>query len=167
MKSIAAAVVGVSDFTAVLIGAIVSGVLAIAAGVIAARVQAKRTEELALRLRRREREERALWELERRVSELLARLGNPNEIVLFGIDDTFVTGLDFRETRELLGELNARWRQDLGATVRSGPLVRLYVEVQKTSDLLSDQQAEAPKPLIDALEGLLEKTRHQLEQGAS
>jgi hypothetical protein len=67
-------VLGVSDFTAgviaALIGAVVGGAFAIVAGVVAARVEARRTEEIGLELRRCERHEEAMWELAHRLEDI-------------------------------------------------------------------------------------------------
>jgi hypothetical protein len=137
-------VLGVSDFTAgviaALIGAVVGGAFAIVAGVVAARVEARRTQEIALELRRRERHEEAMWELTHRIEDIRTALVESR------------TGIEAR-----LEQLNDRWRTNIAPTIRSGPIARSYAEVRRLGDDAFGAQAAHGTdtgPLLVALDTL-------------
>jgi len=145
--------VGVSDFMAgviaALIGGVIAGASAIAAGVIAARVQARRTEEIALRLRQREREEEAVWEL------------------AHGLDEIRTAVVENRPGIPMLIEqLNDRWRTHLAPAIRSGPIVQGYAEVRRLADGVFGEYASMgtdPGPLLSQIEGLLNELQWETD----
>jgi hypothetical protein len=137
-------VLGVSDFTAgviaALIGAVVGGAFAIVAGVVAARVEARRTEEIGLELRRRERHEEAMWELAHRLEDIRTALVEGR------------TGIGVR-----FEQLNDRWRTHIAPAIRSGPIARGYAEVLRLGDEAFGAQAAYGTdtgPLLVALDTL-------------
>jgi hypothetical protein len=134
---------GVADFTAGLVGAVVGGAFAIAAGVIAAHVQAKRTEEIALQLRRQERREDALWELMHRLRQIRDELDHSEE---------------YAEYAGLLEQLDDRWRSHPASAFRNGPIADGYVRVRDVAGEIRDQGVpiEASVSLVGEIDRLLQ-----------